>query len=334
MAEYEDVCELEDSVSTISVDSVTISNLAVSNNLPRGNSAQQGNSAASEHGSRQKKRVDTIPHDQMVQKLKEVEQRENEIEHVLIQNNNLMKLLLENSRESKSKVNTIKANNMEYRREMSELKGELKQKNNEIRSFSDGDKNANAQRLKIDQAAAAVKDLRDQLYEKDRVLERMKTKVEQDYSALVSENSYLKVQVAEADAFKSEHERQCDTLSTSLEENQQIIESLNDQLLGEKKLTDDYKNQLAVLSCQEAVNRNMVLESMGMDGISPGALQRRWAALTALLTPSDPGHFSRSGMESRGFEPSIGATLAASHGEQTAPPSNSPFMEYSEHRHY
>ena len=64
MAEYEDVCELEDSVSTISVDSVTISNLAVSNNLPRGNTTQ-GNSAASEHGSRQKKRVDSIPHDQV-----------------------------------------------------------------------------------------------------------------------------------------------------------------------------------------------------------------------------------------------------------------------------
>lgn len=322
MAEYEDVCELEDSVSTISVDSVTISNLAVSNNLPRGNTTQ-GNSAASEHGSRQKKRVDSIPHDQMVQKLKEVEQRENEIEHVLIQNNNLMKLLLENSRESKTKVNTIKTNNMEYRRKMSELKGELEQKNNEIRSFSDGDKNANAQRLKIDQAAAAVKDLRDQLYEKDRVHERMKTKVEQDYSALVSENSYLKVQAAEAEAFKAEHERQCDTLSTSLEENQQIIESLSDQLLGEKKLTDDYKNQLAVLSCQVTeLKRYYSME------------RHVRKQLQAKLQVSDPGHFSRSGMESRGFEPSIGATLAASHGEQTAPPSNSPFMEYSEHRHY
>lgn len=31
-----------------------------------------------------------------------------------------------------------------------------------------------------------MKDLRDQLYEKDRVIDRMKTKVEQDYSALVS----------------------------------------------------------------------------------------------------------------------------------------------------
>ena len=29
-----------------------------------------------------------------------------------------------------------------------------------------------------------------------------------------------------------------------------MIDSLNDQLLSEKKLTDDYKNQLAVLSCQ------------------------------------------------------------------------------------
>lgn len=36
--------------------------------------------------------------------------------------------------------------------------------------------------------------------------------------------------------------------------------------------------------CQEAVNRSIV-ESMGIDGISPGALQRRFAALTALLAP-------------------------------------------------
>jgi hypothetical protein len=41
---------------------------------------------------------------QMVLKLKDVEQKENEIEQVLIQNNNLMKLLLESTRENKSKV--------------------------------------------------------------------------------------------------------------------------------------------------------------------------------------------------------------------------------------
>ena len=40
----------------------------------------------------------------MVHKLKEVEQKENEIEQILIQNNNLMKLLLESTRENKSKV--------------------------------------------------------------------------------------------------------------------------------------------------------------------------------------------------------------------------------------
>lgn len=45
--------------------------------------------------------------------------------------------------------------------------------------------NSNAQRMKIDQAAAAVKDLRDQLYEKDRLIEIMKCKIEQDYTALV-----------------------------------------------------------------------------------------------------------------------------------------------------
>jgi len=333
MAEYDDGCELEDSVSTISVDSVTFNNLAVSQNLSRANTPQPSGATSSEHGTKQRKKFEHIPHEQMVLKLKDVEQKENEIEQVLIQNNNLMKLLLESTRENKSKVTTMKSSNTEYQKEISELKSELEQKNSEIRSFSDGDKNANAQRLKIDQAAAAVKDLRDQLYEKDRVIERMKTKVEQDYSALVSENSFLKIQVSECESKKAEHERRCDTLSTSLEENLQIIDSLNDQLLNEKKLTDDYKNQLAVLSCQEAVNRSLV-ESMGMDGFSPGALQRRWATLTALLAPSDPGNFSRSGLESRGFEQSIGATLAASHGEQTAPPSNSPFMEYPEHRHY
>ncbi|KAL5259316.1 hypothetical protein ACHWQZ_G009677 [Mnemiopsis leidyi] len=332
MAEYEEGSELDDSISTISVDSATYNNLAVSQNL----SCSQvipSSSRSAENGGRHRKRTENIPHDQVVHKLKEMEQKENEIEQILIQNNNLMKLLLESTRENKSKAMSIKTSNSEYQKEISQLRMELEHKNNEIRSFSDGDKNANAQRLKIDQAAAAVKDLRDQLYEKDRVIDRMKTKVEQDYSALVSENSFLKIQVTECEAKKMEQERRCDSLSTSLEENQLMIDSLNDQLLTEKKLTDDYKNQLAVLSCQEAVNRSIV-ESMGIDGISPGALQRRFAALTALFAPSDPGHFSRSGLESRGFEQSIGATLAASHGEQTAPPSNSPFMEYSEHRHY
>ena len=53
--------------------------------------------------------------------------------------------------------------------------------------------NSNAQRLKIDQAAAAVKDLRDQLLEKDSLISRIKTKREQDYSVLLSENNFLKV---------------------------------------------------------------------------------------------------------------------------------------------
>jgi len=323
MAEYDDGCELEDSVSTISVDSVTFNNLAVSQNLSRANTPQPSGATSSEHGTKQRKKFEHIPHEQMVLKLKDVEQKENEIEQVLIQNNNLMKLLLESTRENKSKVTTMKSSNTEYQKEISELKSELEQKNSEIRSFSDGDKNANAQRLKIDQAAAAVKDLRDQLYEKDRVIERMKTKVEQDYSALVSENSFLKIQVSECESKKAEHERRCDTLSTSLEENLQIIDSLNDQLLNEKKLTDDYKNQLAVLSCQVTeLKRYYSME------------RHVRKQLQAKLQISDPGNFSRSGLESRGFEQSIGATLAASHGEQTAPPSNSPFMEYPEHRHY
>lgn len=103
--------------------------------------------------------------------------------------------------------------------------------------------------------------------------------------------------MTESESKKAEHERRCDTLSTSLEENLQvdvvekvkycviclekskdsrtfrnltitnymlcaqlnlfafqIIDSLNDQLLNEKKLSDDYKNQLAVLSCQVSLN--------------------------------------------------------------------------------
>ena len=40
----------------------------------------------------------------MVQKLKDVEQKETEIEQVLIQNNNLIKLVLDSTRENKSKV--------------------------------------------------------------------------------------------------------------------------------------------------------------------------------------------------------------------------------------
>ena len=39
--------------------------------------------------------------------------------------------------------------------------------------------------MKIDQAAATVKDLRDQLYEKERLIEMMKCKIEQEYTALV-----------------------------------------------------------------------------------------------------------------------------------------------------
>ena len=66
MAEYEDGSELDDSVSTISVDSVTRSNLAVSQNLPgRASTPQPCGTKSSEHATRQKKRVDNIPHDQV-----------------------------------------------------------------------------------------------------------------------------------------------------------------------------------------------------------------------------------------------------------------------------
>ena len=44
---------------------------------------------------------------------------------------------------------------------------------------------AQAAHLKFDQAVAAVKDLRDQNFEKERVIERIKAKADKDISTLV-----------------------------------------------------------------------------------------------------------------------------------------------------
>ena len=64
MAEYEEGSELDDSISTISVDSATYNNLAVSQNLSC-SQVLPSSSRSAENGGRQRKRTENIPHDQV-----------------------------------------------------------------------------------------------------------------------------------------------------------------------------------------------------------------------------------------------------------------------------
>ena len=64
MAEYEESSELDDSISTISVDSATYNNLAVSQNLSC-SQVLPSSSRSAENGGRQRKRTENIPHDQV-----------------------------------------------------------------------------------------------------------------------------------------------------------------------------------------------------------------------------------------------------------------------------
>lgn len=72
--------------------------------------------------------------------MRELEEKEREIEETLTQNNQLMKLLLQGTRESKSKMSTMRTDNVELKKKVSSLKTELDQKTNEMRAISSGDK--------------------------------------------------------------------------------------------------------------------------------------------------------------------------------------------------
>lgn len=60
----------------------------------------------------------------------------------------------------------------------------------------------------------------------------------------------MKAKLTDVESTQHDYEQKCIALTYSLEENQEQADRANDQLIKEKKANLEYKNQLAVLSCQ------------------------------------------------------------------------------------
>lgn len=304
--------------STISFDSTTCTNLALA-----------------EYNK-------TLSAKKLLQRSEVVLRQEEGVKEAILQNNRALEHGIEAVRSHRAKTNEVRDSNTQLRKRVSVLEKEKKelQLAKEDLEKSDKEKGGGSARLKIDQAAAAVKSLKEQLADKDRQLETTQSKIDHALRIGTAETTSLKSKLRESELKIGMLEEERNTLKLALQAQEAAFsESDTGDYMRQEAELQDYKNQVALLTCQDAVVRRLLdsLEEHMETGSTPNHsfLQKKISFLSAFMqTPPslpEPHYVERTEhyppTSAQYVDRSYAASLAASHSEQP-PQHNYPEFEY------
>jgi len=290
--------------STISFDSTTCSNLAYA-----------------EYNK-------TLSAKKLLERSEEVLGQQEDVKAAIVQNNRALENAIEALRTHRAKTNEVKDSNTQLRRRVSVLEKDKKelQMVKEDLEKCDKEKGGGSARLKIDQAAAAVKSLKEQLADKDRQLETTQSKIEHALRIGTAETSSLmaKLRDSETKIGMLEEERNTLKLALQVQESTYSESDTGDYMRQEAEL-QDYKNQVALLTCQvselrryyamERHLRKQLQIQIHSTQQPPSIPEPHYVERTEHYPPPTAQYVDRS----------YAASLAASHSEQGPQPNYSDF---------